>query len=284
MPLPTSHTDRYASTDRDVQQSSSAALGAKKSSIDELYRSYLRQSGQAPGGGPPSGSEPARAGIRREREQQNELLPGQSSGKNKKKGVAKAKDPFAGDQTELSNLLRDTALAVMQGKEGRFNDKRVQDMKDQMFQSTIGRVKNDVRALDAGAVRRGIFRSGMSQRSEADLRRNALNAYSSGVKDIMIKKMDAEFQDKMAGLQATQAWLANKQNYELGKERNQIAREQIRASMAAAQLSAQVQREGIAASRGAAAANMRFNERQFAWQQAQDVYGRAAAAPSPYEL
>src|SRR3990167_2465372 len=116
------------------------------------------------------------------------------------KGVTKAKDPFAGDQTELSNLLRDTAMAVMQGKEGRFNEKRVQDMKDQMFQSTIGRVKNDVRALDANAVRRGIFRSGMSQRGEADLRRNALNAYSSGVKDIMIKKMDAEFQDKMAGL------------------------------------------------------------------------------------
>jgi hypothetical protein len=73
----------------------------------------------------------------------------------------------------------------------------------------------------------------------------------------MMKKMDAEFEDKMAGLKLSQDWLSQKQNYELGKERNQIAREQIAATMASAQLSAQVSREGIAASRGAAAASLR---------------------------
>jgi hypothetical protein len=168
------------------------------------------------------------------------------------------------EDSEMSQLIRDSAYDLATGKESRWNEQRTNYAKDQVFSATLGRVKTDIRAADAGAVRRGMFRSGMAQRTENDLRRGALTAYSQGVKEIMMKKMDAEFEDKMAGLKLSQDWLSQKQNYELGKERNAIAREQIAATMASAQLSAQVAREGIAASRGAAAAQMRFNEQQAA--------------------
>lgn len=164
----------------------------------------------------------------------------------------------AGEDTSpagaLSTKLRDKAEALMDGTDGRFSDERVSMMKDQMFESTIGRVKKEVRAMDGGLVRRGMFRSGISARAEKDIRTDAMRNYSRGVKDIMLKKMDAEFEDKMRGMQMVQTWLSQKQNYDLGKERNVIAREQIAATSAASRLSAQVSREGIAASRANARA------------------------------
>ena len=192
-------------------------------------------------------------------------LPGQSDGKKKKK-KNKAGDngpPDPNSDTEVSNMIRDTAMRVARGEEGSFSPKRVEDMKDQLFSATIGRVKHDVRALDASAVRRGMFRSGIAQRGEADLRRNALNAYSSGVKDIMIKKMEAEFKDKMTGMGLAQNWLNQKQNYELGKERNQIARAQISATTAASQLSAKVGMASIAAANGRARASLAHDRAKF---------------------
>lgn len=270
--------ERYNQTVSDVSRQKDVGLDTKFKDLNRLYSRYAGQQGvrgaKSGGGGAPRTARPDGGPPGR--------LPGQASGKGKKKGGKK--DRYAEmDQTDLANEIRDTALSAMRGQTGRFADpRRIQDMKDQLFSSTIGRVKHDVRALDASAVRRGIFRSGMAQRGEADLRRNALNAYSMGVKDIMIKKMEAEFQDKMQGLQATQQWLSQKQNYELGKERNQIARQQIAATMAAAQLSAQVQREGIRAASGRAAAQLNFQKEQFAWQQATQTYDRAAGASNPY--
>jgi len=243
--------------------SSSGASAARKKQIalqeqqiGQLLGGANKLLGYAPPGrGAPRGGS---SSGRRSGDQEPPLLPGQASGKNKQKGGGKPGNP--GDMYDLENEIGAQALRVMRGEEGRFGAEQVSNMKDQLFSATLGRVKTDIRAADAGAARRGMFRSGMANRTENDLRRNALTAYSTGVKDIMIKKAEAEFQDKMAGLNATQSWLQGKRQYEMDKERNAIARAQISASMAAAQLSAQVQREGIAASRGAASAQMRFNE------------------------
>jgi hypothetical protein len=72
----------------------------------------------------------------------------------------------------------------------------------------------------------------------------------------MLKKAMAEFDDKNKALDQTQAWVGQRQNYELGRERNAIAREQISAQMAIAKMQNKTARAGISA------ANSRFKQGQ----------------------
>jgi hypothetical protein len=108
------------------------------------------------------------------------------------------------------------------------------------------------------------MRSGVAARAEKDLRTEGIKAYSKGVRELIMKKMDDEFNDKMKAMDTGINYLNSARNYSLGKERNQIAREQIAAQMAAARLSAQVQREGIRAANGRAAAALGFQREQAA--------------------
>lgn len=215
----------------------------------DRYNKLMGLGGGAPGGAAP----PAPRGGGGGQRVAPPVAPPAVRNKSKTKDAKPPGEDTSPDGA-LSQKLRQKAEDMMDGKESRYNDERVSMMKDQMFESTIGRVGKEVRAMDGGMVRRGMFRSGMSARAESDIRQNAMTNYSRGVKDIMIKKMDAEFEDKMKGMQMTQTWLSQKQNYDLGKERNAIARQQIAASTAASMLSAQVSREGIAANASAARA------------------------------
>jgi hypothetical protein len=136
-------------------------------------------------------------------------------------------------------------------------------MKDQVFQDTMGQVNQQVRALDGRMARRGMFRSGLAARAEGDMRRAGLAAYSRGIKDIMLKKIDAEFNDKNQGLQMAQSYVTGQQNYQLGKERNVIAREQISAQMSIAAMQNKTARAGIAAANGRARAALSQQQHQF---------------------
>lgn len=163
----------------------------------------------------------------------------------------------------VSDQIKQIGLDLMQGKGGRFTPERIAGMKSELHQSTFGRVKRMQRDAEAAAARRGIFRSGMSLRMQGDISRDAMQAYSKGVREIMMKKIDAEHEDKIKGAEMSQKWLSDKRNYELGKERNAIARQQIGATMAAAAMSAKVGMAGIRAANGRASASLAEGARQF---------------------
>ena len=172
----------------------------------------------------------------------------------------------------VDKQIREGFEGILDGSKSRYSDERVKLMKDEMFESTMGQVKSQIRGADASAARRGLFRSGIAARTETDLRREGLKSFSKGVREIMIKKMDAEFQDRMQALNLANTYLNNKRQYALGVERNAIAREQISAQMAIASMQNETARAGIAAANGRARAALDFQKEAFTEQLArQDV-------------
>jgi hypothetical protein len=158
----------------------------------------------------------------------------------------------------MSKSIQDHISGILSGQKTRWTPERMGMAKDQLFESTVGQTRAQLKQMDASLARRGLMRSGVAARAEKDLRTEGMKAYSKGVRELIMKKMDDEFNDKMKAMDTAVNWLNSERNYSLGKERNQIAREQIAATMAAARLSAQVQREGIKAANGRAAAQLGF--------------------------
>jgi hypothetical protein len=171
-------------------------------------------------------------------------------------------------------MIKERAEGLMSGKISRFGPEQMSMMKDQLFQDTMGQVKQQVRAMDGSLARRGMFRSGLAARAESDIRRAGITAYSRGIKDILLKKMNAEFEDKNEGLKMAQSYVTGQQNYQLGRERNQIAREQISAQLSIAAMQNKTARAGIAAANGRANAALRFSKEQAAVSQARFMMGQ----------
>jgi hypothetical protein len=257
----------------DTSKAPKAAEDSRQTAFDKitgLSNQYMKKYGYGPSekkGGGGGGKKPPPGPAR-----------GQSSGGHKGGGGPPISPPGPKDwepEGEMSMDIKQMAQDLMSGKMSRYNDKRVQDMKTQLHQSTFGKVQAMKRQAEADAAKRGIFRSGMSLRMGMDISRDAMKAYSAGVTDIMIKKMEAEFQDKIAGANMAQTWLTQKQNYELGKERNAIARAQIAATMAAARMSAKVGMASIRAANGRAAAALQGTMQRHADTMALNTFDRA---------
>jgi hypothetical protein len=134
--------------------------------------------------------------------------------------------------------------------------------KDSLFESTVGQTHAQIKGMNTSLARRGLLRTGIAAKAEKDLRAEGMKAYSKGVRELIMKKMDAEFDDKMKAMDTGINWLNSSRNYELGRERNVIAREQIAATLQAASMQAEVAREGIKAANGRAAASLGFAKQQ----------------------
>jgi hypothetical protein len=173
-------------------------------------------------------------------------------------------------------MIKKRSEGLMSGEISRYGPEQMRMMKDQVFQDTMGQVKQQVRALDGSMARRGLMRSGLAARAEGDMRRAGLAAYSRGVKDILLKKMDKEFEDKNEGLRMAQSYVTGQQNYQLGRERNDIARDQISAQLSIAAMQNKTARAGISASRSAAAASLGFAKQQAVVSQARFMMGQGS--------
>lgn len=145
---------------------------------------------------------------------------------------------------DLDNLIKKNLMARVQGKNPKFSEEIMGHMKEKLFKETQGQTRRARMALMADAARRGVFRSEATGGLVADIEIAGIQAYSSGVKDLLVQKAIMDHDDMIKAIDSSQRWLASTRQYQLGLERNAIGREQIKATMAAASMAAAASRYG----------------------------------------
>ena len=172
-------------------------------------------------------------------------------------------DPSIGG--DLDKLIKKNLMDRVQGKNPKFSAEIMQHMKEKLFKETQGQTRRARMSLMADAARRGVFRSGATGGLIRDVEIAGIQAYSSGVKDLLIQKAMSDHEDMIKAIDAAQTWLANTRQYQLGLEQNDIARQQVKATIAAASMMASASRyaadQGLKGARAGAGA-MRAGQQQ----------------------
>lgn len=171
---------------------------------------------------------------------------------------------------DVDNLIKQQFQDILSGKLSRFSDKTLASMKQGLFEATRGQARaSQQEALRLAAVT-GTFRSPVTQRVLRDIDASARAQYTQGVRDILLEKARAEFEDRMAALQLAQQWLNSRRQYILGKEQIQAtlkaASIQAGATVRAAELRAAATRAAAGASLRARMAELDLAREKFEWQ------------------
>ena len=153
---------------------------------------------------------------------------------------------------DLNALLKQNIMDRLSGKNPSFSEEILKLQKQKLFEAGQGATFRARMAVMNDAARRGIFRSGVTSKGIRAVELEGMKQYTSGVRDLLIEKARADHQDMVEAVNAAQQWLNGLRQYELGKEQNAIAREQVKATLAAAAMSAAASR--YAADRSSSAA------------------------------
>jgi hypothetical protein len=140
-------------------------------------------------------------------------------------------------------------------------------MKQAIYKTEKARGEQQQQAALQDAISRGIARSGLSHRDYRDIMLATAQRISEGEWSIALQQEMTNFQDKMQALTMAQQSLDSRRQYELGKELNQIRREQIEAQYAVGMAQVAATRYSAQMQHGAAMASVRLARDQFAWQQ-----------------
>jgi len=167
----------------------------------------------------------------------------------------------------VDKLIQKNLSDRLSGKGSGLSDKIMAMQKEKLFRDTQGATRRGRMALMADAARRGVFRSEATGTLIRDVEVAGMQQFSSGVKDLMIQKAKMDHDDMIKALDQAQSWVTSTRQYQLGLEQNAISREQIKATLAAAAMSAAATRyaadqslKGARAAAGASrfAANLAF--------------------------
>ncbi len=176
--------------------------------------------------------------------------------------------------SEVETEIRETLGKLKSGEISSMSKEQSDLMKQNLAQSARSRGESTIKSLNRDLVRRGIYRSGIAGRNMREVRLRVEADISAGEREIEIKRLAAEFTDKMAWLDRSQKWLSDRHAYELGKEQIAAQREATSASYAVGMASVEAQRYSARLSAGAAGARLAFSKEQFKWQQQEAVINR----------
>lgn len=127
-----------------------------------------------------------------------------------------------------SNQLYDMMLKGIQdsmaGKFVPYGPDAINAIKSGLFQSSTGRAAAGKQALGQDLVRRGISRSGIAVEQNAAIDRSAASDYTGGVRDVLIKAAEANYQAKVNALQEARQIATLRQQYDLANARNELER------------------------------------------------------------
>lgn len=162
------------------------------------------------------------------------------------------------DRGAIEKTVESEIGKMLSGESSSMPRELVDEKKRELATGARIREEAAVERINRDAVRRGIFRSGIAARGAREAHLSTEAEISRGERQIEVEKMVADHQDKLKAIQMSETWLNNLRQYELGKERNEIAREQIRATLALgyAQIAASKENARIAASAGRAMAGL----------------------------
>jgi hypothetical protein len=161
--------------------------------------------------------------------------------------------------SDINQLIKTKLEARLRGEGGFWTPEVMTQMKQELFEENQGAERRAVQQLNADVARRGLFRTGVAAKGAAQISRDAMSSYTKGIRAMLLKKAEMEWQDEKEATRDAQQWLNGQRQYMLGKEQNAIAREQVKATIAAASISASASRyaadQGLKGARAAAGAS-----------------------------
>ncbi len=182
--------------------------------------------------------------------------------KGKKKAVAGPPQAPSID-VDLEGQVKSHVTGVLSGAVKRYDDKTLSQMKQGIFEASKGQAAQSKRSLRSELAKSGTLRSGAYQRGLQDIDREASSQYTKGVRDIMMEKAKAEWEDKVKALDQAESYLKRKQDYDIGLKQIdatlESARIQAGATVQAAALGAEATKHAASASAGAARYSAQLN-------------------------
>lgn len=167
----------------------------------------------------------------------------------------------------VEDLIKSNFTDILEGKKGSFTDERLGLMKAGLFEETRAQQRASNQEAIAQAALTGTSRSGVLQRRFQDIDTSTRAEYTRGVREMLLEKAKAEWEDKMQGLQLAGDWLQQKRSYMIGKQQIaatlESARIQASATIGAAALHSAATRDAARASAGASRGATAEGARQF---------------------
>lgn len=174
--------------------------------------------GQAGGGGGAGGGAPA-GGAKA-------TAPGPGLG-----GGPKAA-PGPGTNSEFEGRMLALLERMLGGDLSRYSQPVVDSMKADLFRATEGRRAAGSARLKEDAAGRGRFRQPFAGREVGELERHMGAEYGAGVRQILQKKAEADYEDRVAALDRAQKWLDSQRQYIIATEQNARERDRLLAEIA----------------------------------------------------
>lgn len=134
----------------------------------------------------------------------------------------------------LYGSINDMLGQLMSGKMSRYGEDTTRRMKGQALEASKGQLNQNLSAINEEAARAGFSGSPQALALAAQQRSTAGNQYSSLVRDIENQKAQADYEDKVQGLNMAMDQVEKDRQYRLGEARNQIERDRIEADTAIA--------------------------------------------------
>jgi hypothetical protein len=153
-------------------------------------------------------------------------------------GGSQTPKPKAPDETDpFANQL----MSVIQGllnQGSRFTPEAMERLRGGAIQQAESAGKSQQQSIYADLARRGLLRSGAANPMMLEAMNATMQQRQQLIGQIEVKKVMSDFDDKLSAIDRSQTFLKDWRDYRLGKERNQIARDQISAQYASASLGA----------------------------------------------
>lgn len=179
-------------------------------------------------------------------------------------------------RNKLTGQVEGQLSDVMSGKSVPFSQSTIDSLTADAFETTKGQETAALEGADEDAIRRGLGRSGVALANRAAIRGDALKSYASARAQIKREAELKNFEAKMQGLQAAEAWLGQLQQYDLGKEKNSIDRFLGESNIALGYAQVAAQRAAAGAQAGVARSQLEFAREQWEHEKTLEPYKLAA--------
>ncbi len=136
-------------------------------------------------------------------------------------------------------------LKKMMAGETRFNPAVMEALKGKLLGTTEARKAVMGDQIKDAAVQEGTYRSGQTGEDIREAITGAESQYASGVRDIELQKVNADYEDKVAAFDRAQKYLDSSRAYALSVDANQIERDRLMSSLTLAYAKLQEDREAL---------------------------------------
>lgn len=165
-------------------------------------------------------------------------------------GAAAAAGSMGGGATGLDADLQKQISGLVNGTNSRYTPEAMQGLLSQIKQQMEASKANQLRQSSSDAAGRGMSRAGATRASLDAIRRGAEAGFTTQYAGVLKSKIDADMQDKLAGLDRAQKYIDSLRDNIYRNDLTAMQREQFKANLALAYANIKNQREMLTAQAG----------------------------------